>query len=192
MIQWQVRGYLPKSTTRKYMSIKEAAFSLIRTDLDALKVRGSVARTPAVEWAANVYGPHQIVAFSQSESEAELVAAAEDLRSRRFIVDLDVRRVKVIPHDDELTPFQFSHPHRAVLLINVDYEKKRERDVCYTLRGIKGVVYARTMWGPADIVALVEGQDHETLRNLICDEIKVSTGVKSNTTLYCYPPDLAG
>jgi len=171
------------------MTIKEAAFALIRTDLDAFKVRGSVARTPTVEWATNVYGPHQIVAFAQSESEAGLVAAAEDLRSRRFISDLDLRRVKVIPGDESLSQLEFSHPHRAVLLINVDYEKERERDVCYKLRDIKGVVYARTMWGPADIVALVEGPDHEALRNLICDEIKVANGVKTNITLYCYPSE---
>jgi DNA-binding Lrp family transcriptional regulator len=171
------------------MPIKESAFALIRTDLDAFKVRGSVVRTPTVEWAANVYGPHHIIAFAQSESEAELVAAAEDLRSRRFISDLDLRRVKVVPGDESLSQFEFSHPHRAALLINVDYTKERERDVCYYLRGVKGVVYARTMWGPADIVALVEGADHETLRNLICDEIKTASGVKTNTTLYCYPSE---
>jgi DNA-binding Lrp family transcriptional regulator len=169
------------------MSVKESAFSLIRTQLDGFKVAGSVARTPTVQWTANVYGPHQIVAFWQSESEAELVAAAEDLRSRRFIDELDIRRVKVIPGDELLDTIPFSQPHRAVLLINVDYSLERERDVCYRLRDIKGVTYARTMWGAADIIALVEGSDHESLRNLICDEIKTARGVKSNTTLYCYP-----
>lgn len=167
--------------------MKEAAFFLVQTQLDGFKVAGSVARTPTVKWVTNVYGASQIVAFAESESEVEIVDAAEDLRSRRFISALDVRRVKIIPNDEKLTPLQFSEPHRAVLLINVDYDKARERDVCYTLRGIKGVVYARTMWGASDIVALVEGNDHETLRNLICDEIKTLAGVKSNTTLYCYP-----
>lgn len=169
------------------MSVKEAAFILVQTQLDGFKVAGSVARTSTVEWVTNVYGPTQIVAFAESDSETEIVNAMEDLRSRRFIAALDVRRVKIIPNDELLTPLQLSQPHRAVLMINVDHKKVRERDVCYTLRGIKGVAYARTMWGAADIIALVEGTDHETLRNLICDEVKTLEGVMSNTTLYCYP-----
>jgi DNA-binding Lrp family transcriptional regulator len=173
-------------------TVQEAAFFLVRTQLDGFKVAGSVSRTPTVKWVTNVYGPDQIVAFAESGSELEIVEAAEDLRSRRFISSLDVRRVKIVPDDELLKPFEFAHPHRAVLLINVDYTQAKEREVCYRLRAIEGVVYSRTMWGPADIVTLVEGSDHENLRNLICDEIKTLSGVKSNTTLYCYPAATSG
>ena len=43
--------------------------------------------------------------------------------------------------------------------------------------------------GPTDIVAIAEASDHESMRNIICYEIKTMKGVSSNTTLYCYPKE---
>jgi hypothetical protein len=69
----------------------------------------------------------------------------------------------------------------------VNYREEKERVVTYHLRQVEGIRLARAMWGPADIIVVAEAGDHESMRNLICDQIKVMKGVASCTTLYCYP-----
>lgn len=165
---------------------KPAAFLLINTDLDARKVLKSVKRVEAVKWANNIFGPYQVVAYLETENRAELLEAIEDLRSRRFITKLDARMVKAIPGDDKLKDLIVKKPQVAFLLINVDYTKEKERNVTYNLRKLDGVVYARAMWGPTDIMVVVEADNHEDMRNLICDDVKTMNGVKTNSTLYCY------
>lgn len=164
-----------------------AAFLLIKTNLNAFKVVGSIGESVLVKWVSAVYGPYQIVAYVESSSATELAQYIEDLRSRRYISELDARMVKTIPEDEHLKPFETSKSNVAVLLINVNYKEEKERVVTYNLRKISGIKIARAMWGPADIVAIVEAEDTEAMRNKICDEVKVMKGVSTNTTLYCYP-----
>ncbi len=167
--------------------MKESAFLLIKTNLNAFRVVNSVSSAPLVRWSNVVYGPWQIVAYVEADKETELVELIEDLRSRRFIVELDARRCKILPEDGDFS-ISSSSKHNAVLLINVDYRQVKEREVTLNLRKIAGITLARAMWGPADIIAIVEGASHEALRNLICDEVKIMNGVITNTTLYGYPP----
>ena len=166
--------------------IKPTAFLLVNTNLDACKVKGSIKKIDAIKWIANVFGPYQLVAYLVTETRKELIETIEDIRSRRYIKNLDARMVKTIPKDEELKEFTVIKSEVACLLINVDYTQEKERNVTYNLRRLKGVVFARAMWGPADIIAIVEAKDHETMRNLICDDIKMMKGVKTNTTLYGY------
>jgi len=166
---------------------KPAAFLLIKTNLDAYKVLGSVKKSPLVVWAENVFGPYQIVAYIEAKKEKEITQFIEDFRSRRFIVELDARMVKALPKDNKLTSFKIAKPKSAVLLINVNYKEEKERQITYNLREMNGVKWARAMWGPADIIAILEAPNHEAMRNLICDGVKIMKGVKTNSTLYCYP-----
>lgn len=140
-------------------------------------------------WAKAIYGPYQIVAYLEAGDEAKVVNVIEEMRSIEGINEIDARRVKVIPKDDELAGFSLTKPINAVLLINVNYKEEKERVVTWNLREVPGVAYARAMWGPTDIVAIVEADDHESMRNLICDDIKVLKGVRENSTLYCYPKE---
>lgn len=169
--------------------MKSAAFILIKTELNAFKVLGSIEESPLVKWAANIYGPYQIIAYVEDDQKDRpdvIEKYLEDLRSRRFITELDARIVKGVPGDEKLKSFTVNGNVSAALLINVDYKEEKERYVTYNLRDIKGVAWARAMWGPNDIIAIVNGENHEELRNLICDDIKTLKGVKANTTLYCY------
>jgi DNA-binding Lrp family transcriptional regulator len=74
-----------------------------------------------------------------------------------------------------------------VLHITVDHRVEKERVIVERLRALPSIAFARAMWGPADVIAIVEAPDPETLRDVICDQVKVLPGVASNTTLYCYP-----
>jgi len=167
--------------------VKQATFFLIKTNLNALKVVESVKSEPLVEWATVAYGPYQVVAYIECNDEKQMAQFIENLRSRRYITELDARRVKIIPKDNKLKSFKIIKKVSAVLLVGVDYKEEKERVVTWNLREVKGVVWARAMWGPTDIVAIVQADNHESMRNLICDDIKTMKGVKSNSTLYCYP-----
>jgi nitrate reductase NapAB chaperone NapD len=166
--------------------VKPAAFLLIKTNLNAYHVVRSIRNEKHVQWASAVYGPYQIVAYIESENQRELAEFIESIRTQRRILELDARMCKVIPGDQELKPFKITKPEFAVLLINVNYKEEKERIVTINLRRLKGVLLSRAMWGPADIVVVVEEQNHELMRNLICDKIKTLKGVLTNTTLYCY------
>lgn len=166
--------------------VKPAAYLLIKTNLDARKVLKSVGNSSNVKWSNNVYGPYQVVAYAETETYEQLSEFIEDIRSRRYVTELDARMVKTIPKDELLGSVKTTKKQTAVLLVNVNYKEEKERIVTYHLREIKGVKWARAMWGPADIIVIVEADDHESMRNLICDEIKTMKGVLSNTTLYCY------
>ncbi len=164
-----------------------AAFLLIRTKTNAIKIVNSIKQYRLVVFASVVYGPYQIVAYVQCKGERQLAKFIEDVRARRDIAELDARMCKSIPEDDTLTPFQILEPHSAVLLIDVNDKEEKERITTHNLRRLKGVRLARAMWGPTDIIAVVEARDQEAMRNLVCDEVKPMKGVRTNTTLYCYP-----
>lgn len=167
--------------------VKPAVFLLIKTNGDCRKLSESLKNDKRVVWNSSVYGEYQITAYAQFESDEEMADFVEAVRIREEVAELDDRMVKIIPKDDQLGAFEFSKKEKAVLLIGVDYSIEKERVVTWNLREIKGVKLARAMWGTSDIIAIVEADDHESMRNLICDEIKASKGVKSNSTLYCYP-----
>lgn len=167
--------------------IKPAAFLLIKTNSNAVKIVNSIKRYSLVVWATVVYGPYQIIAYIEGKDERELSKFIEDVRSRRDIIELDARMCKSIPEDEKLTPFKIVKPKSAVLLISVNYKEEKEKITTYNLRRLKGIKLARAMWGPADIIAVVEASDQEAMRNLICDGVKLMKGVKTNTTLFCYP-----
>ena len=167
--------------------IKPAAFLLIKTKLNAFKVLKSVKKLSLVKWASVVYGPYQIVAYVEGNTDIEIAQYIEDLRSRKSITELDARMVKVLPNDEQIPALNISQEKVAVLLINVNYREELERNVTYNLRKVEGIKLARAMWGPTDIIAIVEAQNAESMRNRICDDVKVMRGVKSNITLYCYP-----
>ncbi len=163
------------------------AFLLIRTTSDARKLARRLAAKSWIEWAAAAYGPYPVVAYAHADDPERLCRRVEGLRSAPRVLELDARVCKPIPGDETLGPFATTKPEVAVLLITVDYRIRKERVLTQTLRTIPQVKMARAMWGPTDIIAVVEEADHEAMRNLICDRIKILPGVHSNTTLYCYP-----
>jgi len=167
--------------------IRPAAFLLATTRNNAYEVAKAIGGQAPTTWATAVFGPYQVAAYAQADDASELVKFIEDLRQSQNIWQLDARICKVIPGDEELAPLETKRPETAVLLINVDYKVELERIVTLNLRKLAGVAIARAMWGPADIIAIVEADDREAMRNLICDEVKVMKGVLSNSTLYCYP-----
>jgi hypothetical protein len=165
------------------------AFLLITPRRSSFEFLSELCQHEIIHWARPAYGPYPVIAYAMADSGVALTRFAERLRSREDVAGLDVRVCKFIPGDEELKPPVMTGPETAVLLINVNYSLERERDVTYKLRKFRQIKLARAMWGPADIVVIVEESDHESMRNLICDEIKVLKGVASNTTLYCYPDD---
>ena len=163
------------------------AFLLITPENQGAPVCQRLRASPPVVWAAQAYGPHPVIAYASAACQDGLSEYVESLRNDPAVRAIDARMCKHIPGDEELSPLELIGPELAVLLINVNYEIEKERIVSYRLRENCRVKLARAMWGPADIIALVEAPDHESMRNLICDEIKVMKGVATNTTLYCYP-----
>ena len=169
------------------MQSPPAAFLLITTNQHAGRTAHRLRAEPGVTWAAAVYGPYQVAAYTQADTPEALADFTERLRSQPMITALDARLCKPIPGDEILPPFQVNQPVAALLLINVNYREEKERVVTLKLRQLPAVRLARAMWGPADIIALVQAPDQEALRNVICDQIKNLPGVAANTTLYCYP-----
>lgn len=165
-----------------------AAFLLIKTRQNAYDLARAISEAQETIWASPAYGPYGVVAYAKGATHAEVTSFIEEMRVRPDVVELDARMCKHIPGDDSLPRLEVSRHELAMLLINVDHRQVKERDVVYSLRKMKQVRLARAMWGPADIIAIVEARDHENMRNLICDDIKLIIGVTSNTTLYCYPP----
>jgi uncharacterized protein with GYD domain len=167
--------------------IPPAAFLLAKTRRSSYDVAQAIAEQEHTIWARAVFGPYQVAAYVEAEDATALVAFIETLRQSQDIWDLDARICKVIPGDEELASCQITKAETAVLLINVDYKIELERVVTINLRKLHGMAVARAMWGPADIIAIVEADDRKAMRDLICDEVKVMKGVLSNSTLYCYP-----
>jgi DNA-binding Lrp family transcriptional regulator len=166
---------------------RPAAFLLIKTKRNSYELVQRLQDESLVEWAAPVYGPYQVIAYAGAESPAALTAFIEALREWPEAVELDARMCKAIPGDESLRLTPPAKPQVATLLICVDHREVKERDVTYRLREHKAVVWARAMWGPDDIIALVQADDPESMRNVICDDVKVMRGVIKNTTLYAYP-----
>jgi hypothetical protein len=167
--------------------LSQAAFLLLATRQDATEMARRLAQAEGVVWASAAYGPHCVVGYAEAASPNKLAAFVERIRTSDGVDMLDARVCKPIPGDEGLPPLELSEPEVAMLLINVDYALAKEREVAYRLRENARVRLVRAMWGPADIIAVLEAPDHETMRNVICDEVKVLRGVASNTTLYCYP-----
>jgi hypothetical protein len=169
------------------ITIPAAAFLLIKVNRNAHSVLQTIRTEAHVRWAAATFGPYQIVAYLAGDSHGRLTDFIEELRSRDGIQELDARMCKAIPGDEELKPFRIAGPEASVVLVGVNYREEKERIVTYNLRKVDGIRLARAMWGPADIIVVAEAGDHEAMRNLICDQIKVMKGVLTCTTLYCYP-----
>lgn len=109
--------------------MKSASFLLIKTNKNSIKVLPSILKNSYVQWAKSIYGPYQIVAYLESDTEKEMVEAIENMRGKSGISEIDARRVKVIPKDEELKGFKLVKPINAVLLINVNYKEEKERVV---------------------------------------------------------------
>lgn len=169
------------------IKVKPSAFLLIKTKKNAKEVIKTIKTISKVIWAEVVFGPYQIVAYLKADNLEEITNIAEEVRTNPSVLDIDARVVKIIPGDENLQKFEITKKENAVLLVNVNYKEEKERIVTYNLRKLDGVKVARAMWGPADIIVIVEADNHESMRNLICDDIKTMKGVKTNTTLYCYP-----
>lgn len=175
--------------TKNKQEVNPSSFLLIKTRGNTLDLEKYIKKSELVQWASAVFGPYQLVVYLEAKKERDLILFIESLRSDDRITELDARIVKILPQDIELIPFKKICKETAVLLINVDYKEEKERQVTYNLRKVEGVKWARAMWGPSDIIAIVEAPDHESMRNLICDDVKTMKGVKTNTTLYSYPEE---
>jgi DNA-binding Lrp family transcriptional regulator len=162
-------------------------FLLVTTSSSVEELTRRLRAEPEVVWASPAYGPYPLVAYAETATPAEQADFVERVRQSAGVDGLDARMCKWIPGDDDLPPFEAPDGEAALLLINVDYRVEKERNVVYSLRENRKARLVRAMWGPADVVALVGAADHEALRNVICDEVKTTKGVASNTTLYCYP-----
>jgi hypothetical protein len=168
-------------------SAPAATFLLIKANRNANRLLDFIRVGKYIQWAAATYGPYPIVAYLEGKKHQQLSEYIEELRSREGIAELDARMCKEIPGDEALVPFQIQKPEAAVILVGVNYREEKERIVTYNLRKVEGIKLARAMWGPSDIIVIAEAGDHESMRNLICDQIKVMKGVTSCSTLYCYP-----
>ena len=169
------------------MAGNAAGFFLFKTSVPSLELLEYLKTREEVRWAAAVFGPYQVVGYVMAPDYPHLARTAEKLRQTPGVVHLDARMVKPIPEDDHLDKMEICGPERSVLLINVDYRKETERAVTLKIRRIPQIVLARAMWGPDDIIAIAQADDHEGMRNLICDQVKVMPAVSGTTTLYCYP-----
>ncbi|MEM8955891.1 MAG: Lrp/AsnC ligand binding domain-containing protein [Verrucomicrobiota bacterium] len=168
------------------VSDRSEAFLLCKTNSSALDLADALAGDTGIAWAQPVFGPFPVVAYLSATNRKDLTTSIESLRLRSEIHQLDARFCKFIPGDDELSAPETSQPERAVLLIGVDLSVAKEREVTYALRSLDQVVLARAMWGPDDIIIIIEESDRESMRNFICDVVKVTKGVKSVSTLYAY------
>jgi DNA-binding Lrp family transcriptional regulator len=69
---------------------------------------------------------------------------------------------------------------RAFILIDTSPGKAKE--VVQKLRGVQGVIYAHTVTGPHDIIALVESADVSSLGELVVHKIQSVAGVNRSLT----------
>ena len=167
---------------------RSAAFLLIKSSVDAYSQAAAIGNLSHVEWATPVFGPHQVVAYASAGGLGELTAFIESIRNAEGVLELDARMCKTIPGDENLgAMIPPAKPEVAVLLIGVDHHVVKEREITWKLREHPAVAWARAMWGPDDIVAVVEAPEHEAMRDVICDDVKVMKGVVRNCTLYGYP-----
>lgn len=167
---------------------RPAAFLLIKSSIDTYSQAAAIGNLTQVEWATPVFGPHQVVAYASAGGLDELTAFIESIRNAEGVLELDARMCKAIPGDEKLGAMIAPRkPEVAVLLIGVDHHVVKEREVTWKLRDHSAIVWARAMWGPDDIVAVVEAPEPEAMRDVICDDVKVMKGVVRNCTLYAYP-----
>lgn len=172
------------------MITNAAGFFLFRTNQPSSELLELLTTLDEINWAAAVFGPYQVISYIQTNNYKQLAEIAEQLRGDALITHLDARMVKPIPEDKALNGIEISRRELSVLLINVDYRKETERAVTLKIRQLPQIVLARAMWGPDDIIAIAQADDHESMRNLICDQVKTLPAVSGNTTLYCYPENV--
>jgi DNA-binding Lrp family transcriptional regulator len=168
---------------------RPAAFLLIKTNRNSYHLASKLRAQALVKWAAPVYGPHQVIAYVAADLPAQVAGFAESVREWPEVLDLDARMCKVLPGDESLRLAPPTKAEVSTLLICVNHREVKEREVTYRLREHGAVVLARAMWGPDDIIAIVQAENPEAMRNVICDDVKVMQGVIQNTTLYAYPPE---
>jgi len=168
--------------------MKPASFLLIKVNCNVQNAMCDLTqkKNDGIMWVIPVYGPCQIICYLEKSTYPKLEQYVETLREESNFLEIDARRVKPIPEDASLKTFSTPSPDVAVLLINVNYKVQREREVTCRLREIDGVTFARAMWGPNDIIVVVEAKNPEEMRNLICDKIKTIPAVAGNSTLYGY------
>ena len=70
---------------------------------------------------------------------------------------------------------------KAFILIDTSPGKAKE--VAQKLRGVSGVIYAHTVTGPHDIIALVESADVSSLGELVVHRIQSVAGVNRSLDL---------
>ena len=69
----------------------------------------------------------------------------------------------------------------AFVLINVELGK--EEDMLKVLRGMNGIKEAHFVYGPHDIIAKIEAEDSETLKNIVTFKIRGLNEVRSTLTM---------
>lgn len=69
----------------------------------------------------------------------------------------------------------------AFVLINVELGK--EEDILKALRVMNGIKEAHFVYGPHDIVAKIETEDSETLKNIVTFKIRGLNEVQSTLTM---------
>lgn len=69
---------------------------------------------------------------------------------------------------------------RAYLLMNVLPGK--EKDICHSIRGAKGVVAADVITGNFDIIATIEAKDINDIFNKILKDLRKIRGLKRTET----------
>jgi len=69
---------------------------------------------------------------------------------------------------------------KAFILIDTSPGKAKE--VVQKLRGVKGVLYAHTVTGPHDLIAMVESGDVSSLGELVVHNIQSVAGVNRSLT----------
>ena len=69
----------------------------------------------------------------------------------------------------------------AFVLINVELGK--EEDILKVLRRINGIKEAHFVYGPHDIIAKIEAEDSETLKNIVTFKIRGLNEVQSTLTM---------
>lgn len=69
----------------------------------------------------------------------------------------------------------------AFVLISVELGK--EEGILKVLRGMRGIKEAHFVYGPHDIIAKIEAEDSETLKNIVTFKIRGLNEVQSTLTM---------
>ena len=142
--------------------MRAQAFLLVSPVHNAFETAKFMEDYSWVRWVCCTYGPYPVVAYAEAADHLTLSQHLEQLRAQPAVRELDARVCKHIPGDEALGAFEVTQPEVAVLLINVDYKAEKERVVTSNLRKMSAIPLARAMWGPTDIIAVIQAEDHES------------------------------